>query len=107
MTRPPHNPLFGHAGSVVARLLGAVGAGYACTAALVALAAPTLSLAFGMARSEAVVLAALSGFLLYLVVLIWGFAERRLWRVWTVLLGGAVLGWGLAPLAAARVMAAS
>ena len=95
---------------MASRLLAAVGAGYACTAAAVALASVALPLAFGMARSEAVVLAAMAGFLLYLMVLVWGFAEPRLARVWVVLVGGVVLCWGLAqwlaPLAAARVVPA-
>ena len=97
-------------GKVASRVLAAVGAGYACTAAVVALTTLLLSLAFGMARGEAVVLAAMAGFLLYLTVLLWGFAEPRLARVWAVLVGAAVLCWGLAqwlaPLAAARVVAA-
>lgn len=89
------------------RVLVVAGAGYACTTAMVALSARLLSQVFGMARSEAVVLAAMSGIVLYLVILIWGFAEQRLARVWALLLGGAAAGHGLlnwlTPLAAARI----
>lgn len=89
------------------RVLAVAGAGYACTTAIVALGALLLSQAFGMARSEAVVLAAMSDIVLYLVILIWGFAEQRLARVWVLLLGGAAAGHGLVhwltPLAAARI----
>lgn len=81
---------------VVARVIGAVGGGFAFTTALVALGAVGLPLAFGMARSEAALLAAMSGFIVYLVLLLWAFAERRLWRVWAVFGGGAVVACGLA-----------
>lgn len=97
-------------GAVAARVLLVVGAGYACTSALIALAALVLAQVFGLARSEAVVGAAMSGFVLYLAILLWGFAEPRLWRVSAWLSGGAVVGhqlvhW-LAPLAAAPIAAA-
>jgi hypothetical protein len=81
--------------TVVLRVLGAVLGGYAFSAALVALAAVCLSLGTGLPRSEAVLLSAMAGFLLYLTVLLWAFAERRLWLVWCVLAGGAVLAYGL------------
>jgi hypothetical protein len=89
------------------RVLVVASVGYACTTAMVALSALLLSQVFGMARSEAVVLAAMSGIVLYLGILLWGFAEQRLARVWALLLGGAAAGHGLvhwfAPLAAARI----
>lgn len=81
--------------AVVLRVLGALLGGYAFSAALVALAAVCLALGTGLPRSEAVLLSAMPGFLLYLTVLLWAFAERRLWRVWCVLAGGAVLAYGL------------
>ena len=88
------------------RVLAVVGAGYACTAALVALSALLASQVFGMARSEAVALAAMFGIVLYLAILLWGFVGQRLTRVWALLLGTAV-GHGLvhwlAPLAGARI----
>ncbi len=69
-------------------MLGAVLGGYAFSAALVALLALALPLAVGMPRSEAVLLASMLGFLIYLALLIWAFAERRLWRVWVRLGAG-------------------
>lgn len=81
---------------VLARIAGAVVGGYAFSASMVALSAVLLPLSFGMARSEAVFLAAMLGFVIYLVVLLWAFAARRMWRVWAVLFGGALLGYGLA-----------
>lgn len=84
------------AATVTSRLLAAVGAGYACTAAAVALATRILTLAFGLARSEAVILAAMAGFPFYLAVLLWAFAEPRLTRVWAVLLGATLFCWGFA-----------
>lgn len=83
------------AGRIVSRVLAAVGAGYVFTAGGVALIAVALPAVFGMARSEAVVLAAMLGFVIYLIALLWAAVERRLWRVWAGLLGGAVVGWGL------------
>jgi hypothetical protein len=77
--------------ALAGHVLAVVGGGYACTAAAVALAARALPLAFGMARSEAAVLTAMAGFVLYLALLVWGFAEPRQGRVWAVLLGGAAL----------------
>lgn len=79
------------------RVLGAVLGGYAFSSGLVALTAVALPLV-GLARSEAVLLAAMLGFVLYLLVLLWAFAERRLWRVWLVLIGGAILSYGVSRL---------
>lgn len=82
------------------RLLLAVGGGYALTAALVALGGVVCE-AMGLARSEAVTLSMMLGFLVYLGLLLWAFAERRLGRLIVVLglgntlLHGALLG--LAP----------
>ncbi len=52
--------------------------GYAAISAFVAALAET-SVFFGMARSEAAALAAMLGFITYLVLILWGFVERRLW----------------------------
>ena len=79
---------------VTQRVLLAVGGGYALRAVIVMLMGWLLA-ALGMARSEAVTLSMMLGFVLYLVVLIWAFAERRLLRLWLVL-GGALLACGLA-----------
>ncbi len=106
MTRVRRNrPTWCRGAALAARVLAAVGAGYACTAAVVALVARALPLTFGIARSEAVVVAAMTGFILYLMVLLWGFAEPRQGRVWGMLLGGTALCRGillwLAPLGVA------
>lgn len=81
---------------MVSRVLAAVGAGYAFAAGAVALLAVALPAVAGMAHSEAVVLAAMLGFIIYLLVLLWAAVEPRLWRVWAGLLGGAALSWVLA-----------
>ena len=65
--------------------LVAVG-GYWVVAGVASAAAAALSLLLD--RSEAVVLMAMLAFLVYLALLIWGFAERRLARLWWVLGGG-------------------
>ncbi len=75
---------------VVLRLIAALPGAYALTAALVALLAAALPL-LGLARSEAVVSAAMLGFVLYLLVLLWAFSVRSLVRLWAVLTGGTAL----------------
>lgn len=77
------------------RVLAAVGGGYAFTSAWVAFASTALPLATPMARSEAVLLSSMLGFVVYLIALIWAFAERAMWRVWAVFMGGGALGLGL------------
>ncbi len=72
---------------VALRVAGGLGGGYAFTAALVSLLSAALTLA-GQARSEAVVLAAMLGFVVYLLVLLWAFSMRSLLRLWTALAGG-------------------
>lgn len=79
---------------ILSRILGAVFVGYAFSAAWVALLSVALPVT-GMARSESVILASMLGFLIYLGVLIWGFADTRLTRVWAVLAAGGVLAYTL------------
>jgi Ca2+/Na+ antiporter len=62
------------------RLVLIVVGGYATASALVAGLTVTLSFA-GLPRSEAVVLVSMLGFVIYLALLIWGFAERKLTRL--------------------------
>jgi hypothetical protein len=81
--------------SVLSRVLGAVCGGYAFSAASVALLAVGLPRVGGMARSEAVLVASMLGFLIYLGVILWAFAEPRLARVWGFLAGGAAVAYGL------------
>lgn len=75
---------------IVLRLIAALPGAYAFTAALVALLAAALPL-LGLARSEAVVGAAMLGFVLYLLVLLWAFSVRSLAQLWAVLTGGTAL----------------
>ena len=65
----------------VDRVLLAVLGGYAASAGLTMAAASVALPLAGMARSEGVVIASMLGFLIYLVLLIWGSGERRLWRL--------------------------
>lgn len=65
---------------MIPRILLALGGGYFLSAAAVMWGA--LFLSWFMDRSEAVVLMAMLGFVLYLVVLLWAFAEPRLIRLW-------------------------
>jgi len=84
---------------VTPRVLLAVVGGYCLSAGLAALLAAGLALL--MEESEAVVLMAMLAFVIYLLVLLWAFAEPRLSRLWAVLGGGAlavqVLAWWVAP----------
>lgn len=73
------------------RLLVVVGGGYAASSALVAGLARALPL-IGFARSEAVVLASMLGFVIYLLVLILGLARRSLTRFVVELLVTAGIG---------------
>ena len=79
---------------IPARVLLAIGGGYALSAALVLAVAAALPPMTGLARGEAVVLAAMLGFLLYLGLLLWAFAPVRLRRVALWLGGVPTLAWG-------------
>lgn len=83
------------AARVALRVLGAVGGGYAFCAACVAWLAVTLPRFAGVARSEAVLAAAMLGFVLYLAVLVWAFSVPSLRRLWCALAGGTALVCGL------------
>ena len=83
------------------RVLGAVGGGYALSALGVAAGAALLARA-GMPPSEAVALAAMLGFIAYLLVLLWAFSVPSLARLWLVLGGAGAL---LAALLAVITMA--
>jgi len=81
--------------SVIQRVLLAIVGGYWLSSGLVSLGA--LALATVMPRSEAVVLMAMLGFVGYLMLLLWAFAEPRLTRLWLVLGGGSLVLWALQP----------
>lgn len=76
------------------RILGAVAGGYGVTALAVA-AAGALLARLGLARAEAVVLAAMLGFLVYLVILLWGFSVARVAKLWAGLAAAAAALAGL------------
>lgn len=76
------------------RVLGAVGGGYGVSALAVVTAGAVLA-RLGMARSEAVMLSAMLGFLAYLGLLLWAFSVRSTARLWLVLLGSAAFMAGL------------
>lgn len=70
--------------SMLLRITGAVLGGYAFSAAAVALMVD-LFIQATLARSEAVVLSSMLGFVLYLAVLLWAFSVRSLAKLWVVL----------------------
>ncbi|MET0268470.1 MAG: iron uptake protein [Duganella sp.] len=72
------------------RIAGVVLGGYALTTLMVAVGSVVLARA-GMVRSEAVALCAMLGFVVYLVLLLWGFSVRRVSRLWLGLGGGAAV----------------
>lgn len=79
----------------VTRVLAAIGGGYALCAAWVALLSLALPRVTGLAKSEAVVLSAMLGFVAYLLVLLWAFSVRSLGRLWITLAVGTALVYGL------------
>lgn len=83
---------------LILRIAGAVLGGYGLTALLVALLAALLGHA-GLPRSEATVSAAMAGFLLYLVILVWAFGTVRLRVLWATLVAGSGSVYGLLLLA--------
>lgn len=78
------------------RIVGAIGGGYLLTASTVIAAGAVLA-RLGMARSEAVALSSMLGFVFYLVLLVWAFGVRSAAQLWGGLAAGAVLtaavGW--------------
>ncbi|MDB5619892.1 hypothetical protein [Tardiphaga sp.] len=90
----------GQGWSVGLRLLLVIGGGYVASSALVAGLARALP-SLGLARIDGVVLASMLGFVIYLAVLILGFARQRLLRVAVDLLVIAGLGLMLAALTGA------
>lgn len=70
------------------RLLAALPGCYALTALAVTLAAVPLA-GLGMARAEAVTLAAMAGLLVYPALLLWAFSVASVARLWLALAAGA------------------
>lgn len=80
--------------SVAIRLILAVGGSYGVSAGLTALAAVALPMTTGIPRSEAVVLASMLASLVYLTLLIWAFAARRLTHLCVVFAAVGTASWG-------------
>jgi hypothetical protein len=78
---------------IIVRLVAAIGGGYAVSAGLAALAARALPATTAMPRSEAVVLSSMLAFLVYLALLIWGFAEPSLARLCLILAAVGIFSW--------------
>jgi len=66
---------------IVLRLVIAILGGYVLSASIVTFSALALSATALLPRSEAVLLASMLGFVIYLCVLIWALAERRVARI--------------------------
>ncbi|MEM9665512.1 MAG: iron uptake protein [Bacteroidota bacterium] len=94
------SPAFG----MVQRLVLALGGGYVLSASFVMLVGWGLA-QLGMARGEAVVLSMMVGFLVFLGLILWAFAERTLVRLWVVFGGGSLVGIGLVQLVSASFAA--
>jgi hypothetical protein len=79
---------------IIVRLVAAIGGGYAVSAGLAALAARALPVTTAMPAREAVVLVSMLAFLVYLGLLIWGFAEPSLLRLCLILAAVGIVSWG-------------
>lgn len=75
------------AAQLTLRLIAVIPGGYVLSAAWVAAMGGLLP-HVGLQRSDAVVLAAMLGFVFFLVFLVWAFAQRELARLWTVTVAG-------------------
>ena len=96
---PFRHPAF----TITARLVISLVGGYAATVGVVSLGAVLLALLVGMTRAQALVLMTMLGFLGYAAIILWGFAEPRLLRVWAVV-GGVAIASHLAAMALARLL---
>ncbi|MDT7838638.1 iron uptake protein [Aquabacterium sp. OR-4] len=84
------------AAQILSRIAASLLGGWAFVWGFVTLAI-TGQVALGQSYGEAHTAAMLLAFLVFLAAFCWAFAARSLWRVWTVLAGGALLmtgaGW--------------
>ncbi len=81
---------------ITARILAALVGAYAVTAGATALIAVVLVLYTDASRPDALIVGSMFGYVLYAVLMLWCFAERRLTRVWLLLVGAAVATHALA-----------
>lgn len=74
---------------------------YATTAGAAALIGVSLVVEAGLGRSDALIIGSVLGYLLFAFLMLWCFAERRLLRVWAVLIVAAATthgtAWMIAP----------
>lgn len=87
---------FGNGLRIAARVLAALVGAYAVTAGAAALIAVILVLAAGASRADALIAASMIGYVIFALVMLWCFAERRLARVWLALVAVAVVTHALA-----------
>lgn len=91
-------------GAVITRTLLASVGGYALSLSFTLGCAAILSRGFGMARGEAVVLAAMLAFLAWMLAVLVAYAAATSWRAAGWVLGSAalfaLLGWSMGPLPA-------
>jgi hypothetical protein len=87
---PLPEPVRATRAQLAARVVAGVFGGYAFAWGFVA-AATSLMFAAGMGFHDAEFLASMLGVLAFLIVLLWSFAARRSWLVWTLLAGGGAL----------------
>ena len=79
--------------AIAVRIVLAVGGSYVGSAGLAALGAVAVPSITPLSRSDAVVLSSISAFLIYLSLLIWAFAERRIVRLCIALVVTSIASW--------------
>lgn len=90
MTRPRN------AWRITARVLAALVGSYGVTAGATALMGVLMVLAGGATRSDALIASSMIAYVIFSVLMLWCFAERRLARVWLVLTGATIATHALA-----------
>lgn len=85
---------------ITARVLAAVVGAYAVTAGAAALTGVSLVVGAGLGRSDALIVGSVLGYLLFACLMLWCFAERRLVRVWVILVVAAAATHGAASMIA-------
>jgi hypothetical protein len=77
--------------SIAVRVFAGVVGGYYFSIGLTTFGAAVATAGFKISRADAVMAASMLSFVVYLIVVLWVFAERRLARVCAILGGGAGL----------------
>lgn len=81
---------------ITARVLASLLGAYAVTSGFAALLAVLMILSTRVSRTDALIAASMISYVVFAVVMMWCFAERKLGRVWLVLLGAAIATHALA-----------